>query len=624
MRPTFTLASADDAARPRAGYLSTASNIAGWAAQQVAIALMIILVAVVALQVICRYLLELTFGGSEELATYTFVWIIFLGASISFKEGAHPTLTMLTDHLPPRLARPVEIFGLTCTILFIGYLVVRGTSLTLLVSAQRSQILEIPTSLIYAALPVSAAISLLHLVESAFVKKRLRPGDIPAIIVAIIALSWLPHVELKSHVYTVMVLAMVVFMLARIPIAVSLGLTAVVSTLVSSFPDITFINRMIDGLSSFTLLAIPLFLLTGAIMAAGSLAQRLVDFANSLVGWITGGLALSNILVSAIFADISGSALADTAAIGSVMMPNMIRRGYDVNFTTALQASAGSLGMQFPPSISMLLYAWVAGVSTAALFSASLIPACMIALSFAVVAYVTARRRKYPKEDRFRIGLVVYSLKRCAFALVTPVIIVGGILAGVFTPTEAGVVAVLYSVFISMVIYRDVPVRRMVHVLSETASAVGRLMLIIGTAIGMSWIIIVNQGPQELGAAIQALSHNPFVILLLINAFIIVLGMFLEATAILLVVVPVILPVLVSVGVDPVVFGVIFVTSCALGAIHPPVGLSLFIACNISGAKIEQASIAVIPFMLAKVVDILILSAFPGLALFLPHLLGIY
>jgi tripartite ATP-independent transporter DctM subunit len=613
-----------DASRPPVGLLSTASNVADQAVRYIAVALMTLLVAVVALQVICRYLLQLSFVGSEEIATYTFVWLIFLGASVSFKERAHPVLTIFTDHLPSGLARPVEIFGLTCTVLFIGYLFVRGTSLVLLVSTQRSQILEIPTSWIYAALPLSAAVTLLHLVEFAWVEKQLRIGDLPAIAVTIVVLGTVTHVDLKTHVYLVMVLAMIVFMLARVPIAVSMGLTTIVGMSVSSFPDIAFINRMIDGLSNFTLLAVPFFLLTGAIMAAGSLAQRLVDFANSLVGWIRGGLALSNILVSALFADISGSALADTAAIGSVMMPNMIRRGYDVNFTTALQASAGSLGMQFPPSISMLLYAWVAGVSTAALFSASFIPACLIALSFAAVAYVTAWRRKYPKEDRFQIALVVHSLRRCAFALVTPVIIVGGILAGAFTPTEAGVVAVLYSTIVSTILYRDMSFRRMVLTLSETASAVGRMMLIIGTAIGMSWIIIVNQGPQELGAALQALSDNSIIILLLINAFIIALGMFLETTAILLVVVPVVLPVLVDAGIDPVVFGVIFVTSCALGAIHPPVGLTLFIACNISGAKIEQASVAVIPFMLVKIIDILVLSIFPGLALFLPHWLGIY
>src|SRR6185312_5765634 len=204
----------------------------------------------------------------------------------------------------------------------------------------------------------------------------------------------------------------------------------------SGFPDITFINRMLGGLNNFTLLAVPLFLLTGAVMATGSLAQRLVDFANSLVGWIRGGLAISDVLVSALFADISGSAVADTAAIGSVMIPNMIKRGYDVNFTTALQTSAGSLGMQFPPSISMLLYAWVAGVSTAALFAAAFLPACLVGLSFAAVAYITAYRRKYPRDDRFRIALVASTFRRCIFALFTPIIIIGGILSGAFTATE--------------------------------------------------------------------------------------------------------------------------------------------------------------------------------------------
>lgn len=607
-----------------AGLLHAASDMLDRVVRGAAILLMSALIVVVALQIICRDVLQLAFAGSEELATYVFIWLTFLGAGIAFKERSHPVLTVLTDRLPARAARFVEVFGLTCTVLFLGFLLVRGSSLTMAVATQQSQLLQIPMWCVYVALPIAAAVTLLHLADHIWNEQRPRPQDLLPMALAIAALGWLMHVDLASHVYVIMVGAMIVFMLARIPIAVSLGLTAVIGTRVSSFPDITFLNRMIGGLNNFTLLAVPLFLLTGAIMAAGSLAQRLVDFANSLVGWIRGGLALSNILVSALFADISGSAVADTAAIGSVMMPNMIRRGYGVNFTTALQASAGSLGMQFPPSISMLLYAWVAGVSTAALFSASLVPACLVALSFAAVAYTTARRQRFPKEARFRVALVAHSFRRCVFALVTPVIIVGGILGGVFTATEAGVVAVLYSMLVSLGIYRDMPLRGMVSILAETASAMGRMMFIIASAVGMSWIVIVKQGPQEFGAALKALSDDPLVILLLVNLLIIVLGVFLDATAILLVVVPVILPVLVGVGVDPVVFGVIFVTSCALGAIHPPVGLSLFIACGISGAKIEEASLAVVPFMIAKIVDIIVLSVFPGIALLLPHWLGIY
>jgi C4-dicarboxylate transporter DctM subunit len=492
-------------------------------------------------------------------------------------------------------------------------------------TSQGSPILEIPMVWVYGVVPLSAAMMFIHLATNFLRRTRLQLVDIGPILIAILGLwFFMNHVDMKTYVYWVMTGALCVFLLTNMPISIAMGLTTLVGLWVSGFPDVQLINRMIGGLNNFTLLAVPLFILTGAIMATGSLAKRLFEFANACVGWIRGGLGLSNLTVSTLFADISGSAVADTAAVGSVMIPNMVRRGYDVNFTTALQASAGTLGMMIPPSITMILYAWVTGVSTATLFLASFLPAFVVVISFAIVIYVTAIRRGYPKEERFRLSEFLRTGRESFFALFAPVVIMGGIVGGIFTATEAGAVACVYCFLITALIYRELTWTSFVDMLIETASQVGRMTFMVATAIGMSWIIIVNQGPQQLAGAIQDITQDPFLVLLILNVVLIILGTFLEPASTLLIVVPVILPLLATVGIDPVVFGVIFTINCALGMLTPPVGLCLFVACQISGAKMESAFMAMIPFMLIMCADLVILSFWPQIALIVPQLLGMY
>lgn len=591
----------------------------------IVVVLTVELVLVVSAAVVCRYVLKLPFASSDELAIIPFVWLTFLGAAIGMRENSHPTLSMLVDVLKPRHARMVEMFGMTCTVYFLCFMLYRGASVASFMTSQGSPILEIPMVWVYGVVPVSAAMMLIHLVTNFTRRSRLQLVDIGPILVAVIGL-WLfmNHVDMKTHVYWVMTGALCVFLLTNMPIAIAMGLTTLVGLWVSGFPDVQLINRMIGGLNNFTLLAVPLFVLTGAIMATGSLAKRLFEFANACVGWIRGGLGLSNLTVSTLFADISGSAVADTAAVGSVMIPNMVRRGYDVNFTTALQASAGTLGMMIPPSITMILYAWVTGVSTATLFLASFLPAFLVVISFAIVIYVTAVRRGYPKEDRFQLSEFFRTGRESFFALFAPVVIMGGIVGGVFTATEAGGVACVYCFIVTAIIYRELTWTSFVDMLIDTASQVGRMTFMVATAIGMSWIIIVNQGPQQLAGAIQDITQNPFFVLLILNVVLIILGTFLEPASTLLIVVPVILPLLAAVGIDPVVFGVIFTINCALGMLTPPVGLCLFVACQISGAKMESAFMAMMPFMLIMCVDLVILSFWPQIALIVPQLLGMY
>lgn len=581
------------------------------------------LVVVVTVAVACRYVFKIPFSSSNELATLPFIWLTFLGAAIGMRENSHPTMSMLVDVLKPRAARMVELFGITCTIYFLGFMLYRGSTVTAFMAAQDSPILEISMAWVYGVVPLSAAIMLIHLATNFFRRTRLQVADIVPIVVAVAGLwVFMHHVDMKAYVYWVMTGALCVFLLSNMPIAVALGLTTLVGIWVSGFPDVQLINRMIGGLNNFTLLAVPLFILTGAIMATGSMAKRLFEFANACVGWIRGGLGLSNLTVSTLFADISGSAVADTAAVGSVMIPNMVRRGYDVHFTTALQASAGTLGMMIPPSITMILYAWVTGVSTATLFVASFLPAFIVVISFAIIIYITALRRGYPKEDRFRISEFVRTGRESFFALVAPVVIMGGIVGGIFTATEAGAIACVYCFFVTAFVYREFSLTGFTEMLVESASQVGRVTFMVATAIGMSWIIIVNQGPQQVASAIEEITRDPFLVLLILNVVLIILGTFLEPASTLLIVVPVIMPLLASVGIDPIAFGVIFTINCALGMLTPPVGLCLFVACQISGARMEPVFRAMIPFMLVMCIDLVILSLWPPIALIVPHLLG--
>ncbi len=607
----------------RVGFISGLSNGIDRIVAVLLPMLMTVLVLDVAAQLVCRYVLELPFAESEEIATGLFIWITFLGASTGLRQRSHPALAFLTDRLPKRTRRVVELFGQSCSAYFLGFLAIQGTQAVIATSAQTTAILEMPIGFINASLPVVGAMMLLHQLANTLEDMRPRWPDALVIVASLGGLALLQNqLRLESGIYDYIALVVIVLLFVRVPISIALGLTTLLAISAAGLRPIQEVYRMIGGLNNFTLLAIPFFMLTGAIMAAGSMATRLTEFANQLVGWMRGGLGMADILVSIIFADISGSAVADTAAIGSVMLPNMIKRGYDRNFATALQASAGSLGMQFPPSITMILYAWVASVSVTALFMASFLPGLLVAGSFALVTYVVARRRGYPREKGFRLKLLWQAFRGCFFALIAPVIILGGIISGIMTPTESGVVAVLYSLLVCFVIYRDLSPRAVGHLMVEATVGVSRVTFLVSCALALSWILIVKQGPQALAAELFAFSDNPLVILLLINLLIVVVHTVLEPAATMLVLVPVLIPMIRQIGIDPIYFGIIFVVNSAMGMLLPPVGFCLYIACGVSGAPLEGVTKAILPFVGAIVLDLVLLVLFPDIVLVLPRFFG--
>ncbi len=583
------------------------------------------LVIIVFLQVVFRYFLAIAFPASEELATNLFIWLTFLGAAVGIKQRSHPAIAFLVDRMPHSVRNTVEVFGLSATAWLLGFFVIGGINSTMVVASQTTPIMEISMAWVYLALPISGGLMLIHVVTNRVEQAGLSSRDLLVIAISLgVIWAMVEFVHVTSNIYLFLTVALIVLLLARMPVSIVLGLVTLLALMVNGRPVVQLVNRMIGGLNNFPLLAVPFFMLTGAVMATGTMAQRLTDFANALVGWIRGGLALADIVVSVIFADISGSAVADTAAIGSVMLPSMIGRGYDKDFATALQASAGSLGMQFPPSITMILYAWVASESVAALFAASFLPGLLVALSFGLVAYVVARRRGYPKEHGISLRNILRTFRRSFFALLAPVVIIGGILGGIMTPTEAGVVAAIYSVVVTVMLYGDVKIRRLPSVMAEAGVGVARVTFLVSTAMALSWVLIVNQGPQHLASLIYRFSQNPLVDILLINLLIMVVHTVLEPAATMLVLVPVLMPLLHQLAIDPVFFGIMFVMNSAIGFLLPPVGFCLYIACGVSGASLESVTRAILPFVIAITLDLLLVILYPPVVLWLPHLLHLH
>jgi len=379
-------------------------------------------------------------------------------------------------------------------------------------------------------------------------------------------------------------------------------------------------QQFFANLNTFGLLAIPFFMLTGAIMDTGGVSRRLIDFSQALVGFMRGGIGHVTVLASMFFADISGSATADTAAIGSVMIPGMVRKGYSKSFATALQSAAGSLGLLFPPSMSMIVYAYVANVSLGALFLASLIPGLLVAMSFMVVNHITAVRRNYSSLQPFSVAVLWASFRRAFWALLSPVIILGGIFGGIFTPVEAGVVAAIYVGFISAFVYKELTLAHFREILTRSAINTSRVTLLLGLAFVLGRYMIEQRIPALVAGNFLRITTDVLLLVLMINVFLIVIHAVLETISSIIVVIPVFLPLLQQSHVDPIAFGIIVLINSAIGINLPPIGFCLYTAASISGISLEQATRAIMPFILALAIDLAIVIFFPQISLFLPSL----
>ncbi len=416
-----------------------------------------------------------------------------------------------------------------------------------------------------------------------------------------------------------LIVLLLCLILLSIPIFLSIGLSTTVAFLMSNLPLFMIPQKMFDGVNSYVLLAVPLFMLAGSLMDQGGMSKRLVDLSESLVGHFRGGLAITSILSSMLFAGVSGSAAADTAAVGSVLIPSMKKKGYNKNFAASIIATGGSIGVIIPPSIPMIIFAFIANISVGKLFLAGVIPGIIIGLSLILLVVFKTRDFEIDDENRkFDFLKFKKAFKDAILALGIPFIVVGGILGGLFTATESAAVAVIYAFVVSGLIYKELSLKKLYKASIYAINTSSIILIIISIATVFSWFLSMNNVQQLLSNTFLLLGDNKYIILLAINLFLLIMGTFVETTASLILFVPVVTPLLNSLGIDPMTYGVMIVTNLAIGMLTPPLGICLMVSSSIAETKILDISKAITPFLLIMIFDLLLITFVPFLTTFLP------
>lgn len=421
----------------------------------------------------------------------------------------------------------------------------------------------------------------------------------------------------------ILLISLLALFVLNVPIAISIGAASVLAIMAQGdFPLMMIAQRLFSGTDSFHLMAVPLFMFAGVLMDAGGISKRIIDFANALVGWLPGGLAAVTIVSAMFFAGISGSAAADAAAVGAVLIPAMKKSGYSSDFAAAVQASGGSIGVIIPPSIPMIIFGFLTGASIGQLFAAGILPGILIGFSLVAVSTIISIRYRYAATTPFSAALVWKNFRRALLALGAPVIILGGILSGIFTATESAAVAVMYALFTGMLVYRQLRPRDLVPLFRDAAVTSSVVMFIIAMASIFSWIAAIENIPEQLASGLLQLTDNRILLLLLINLLLLAAGTFVETTAALILLVPTITAMLPILGIDLIQLGVIVVTNLAIGMLTPPMGICLIVASSISGNTIGAVSRRIIPFLCILLIDLLLITFYPPLTMWFAGFVG--
>jgi tripartite ATP-independent transporter DctM subunit len=422
-----------------------------------------------------------------------------------------------------------------------------------------------------------------------------------------------------------LVTSFIFFLGIGVPIAYSIGLSSLLTLLINidAIPAFTTLSqRMSTGLDSFALLAIPFFIFAGQLMNRGGVASRLIDMAKVLVGRLPGGLAYVNIIAAMLFGAISGSAAAAASAIGGFMTGKMKKEGYDPGYSAAVNITSSTTGLIIPPSNILIVYSLASGgVSIAALFIAGYIPGILVGLVLMIVAGIYAKKKNYPVGESVKIKVAVKTFLRAIPSLLLLVIVIGGIIAGIFTATEASAIAVLYTLILAFV-YKEITVKDLPEILLSTVNTTSIVMLLIGTSMGMSWVMSFEEIPQSVSAALLSVSDNPIVILLIINLILLFVGIFMDMTPAVLIFTPIFLPIAIDMGMHPIHFGIMMALNLSIGLCTPPVGSVLFIGCSVAGLSIQKVIKPLLPLFFAMIVVLFIIAYFPELTLILPRWFG--
>jgi tripartite ATP-independent transporter DctM subunit len=429
---------------------------------------------------------------------------------------------------------------------------------------------------------------------------------------------------MQTDVIAVLLLVGIFFFLLiiRTPIVFAIGFATLVTTWYLGLPLQLLLQNMVKGINTFTLLAVPFFIIAGEIMGTGGISKRLIALSNALVGWMRGGLAMVNIVASMFFGGISGSSAADTSSIGPILIPLMAEQGYDLDFATNVTMASSVQGILIPPSHNMVIYSLVAGsVSIGGLFLAGFVPGVFLGIALMVYSYIVSVKRNYPVSARFSLKRILVTFVDAIWGLLTVLIVVFGVISGVFTATESAAIAVLWATFVTFVIYREVPPSAIWGILGRSIKTLSIVMILIGTSAAFGWIVAYLKVPKMITEAILGATGNKIFILIILNLIMLFLGTLMDMSCIILIATPILLPIAMKIGLDPIHFGVIMILNLGIGLITPPVGSTLFIGSAISGVRIEKLSRALVPFYLVMIGVLIVITYIPAVSMTLPNLI---
>ena len=612
-------------------------TILGWVAGLI----LAIMAACVCLSVITRWMGSQALEGLDELPRYLFVWLVAIGGAVAMHRNEHTVLDYFVNLLGPKGRAVMQILqNIVCIAIFV-FLIDLSLVLVPNSALQSSPSMGLNLGYVFAAIPVGAALILPPMLRNVIEGLgKLELGGKLAVLVPLAAVTlWLALVPgayevLRQGIVALLpginmsVVLLVVFILAIIcgvPIGMALAVGAFTTALLYPLVKPIIVPTKFVGLlsDSYLLLSAPLFILAGNIAARGGVARVLIDLATALVGRFRGGLAYVNIGDSMMFGGISGSAVADVSALGTFLIPQMERKGYDRDFATALTVSTAVVAPIIPPSIIAVIFAWMADESVAAMFAAGIIPGLLVGLGMAVPVYVISKKRNYPREAPPTLKEFTKAVLRAIPALMIPAIIMGGLLLGWFTPTEAAGVAVIYALLIPPIFYREPALRDIPAIFIDSARLAGVIGMIIGFVGAFGWILTFSKFPFLVANFITGLGPSWWMFMCIIIVLYLVLGTFLTPSEIILVTVPVLLPVAQAVGIHPIHFGIVCVIASAIGHITPPVGLCLFVGMAISGLSMDKLVKPLLPFLAAIVATLFLVAFIPEITLFVPRWLGL-
>lgn len=419
----------------------------------------------------------------------------------------------------------------------------------------------------------------------------------------------------------ILIILILVFAAIGIPIAYSLGISSLITVIQQGLPLMVIPQKLFAGMDSFPLLAIPFFMLSGDLMNGGGLNKRIIRVANAFLGNLPGSLPIITIVASAFFAAISGSAVATVAAIGGITIPAMIKQGYSDHYAAGIASSASIVGPIIPPSITLIVYGASLQLSISKLFLASAVPGLILSGSFILVAIYQAKKNNFPKEGKTDLKEKITALKDGFWALMMPVIILGGIFSGLFTPTEAAVVSVVYALIIGLFVYKGFTIKDLPRILGEAAVSTATIMLILATSKILAWVITVIKLPVMVANAILGLTNSTFLIFMLINFILLIVGCLMEANAAIIILIPILVPIVTQLGMSPITFGVLMTVNLCLGLLTPPVGVCLLLGSQIAGSKFEKAVVSMLPFFIVGIIVLFLVTYVPALTLWLPGLM---